>query len=214
MGTDIPKQYLLLKGRPVLMHTLEAFFNYDTCLQIILTLAPEQKEYWRNLCREYNFTVPHTLVEGGETRYHSVKNGLEEVFGESLVAIHDGVRPIVDPELLDELFHVAGRQKGAYPVIPVTDTLRRMAGRDSSRVMERSLFRLVQTPQVFFSRILFHAYQSEYSERFTDDVTVVESRRLCKPVMVAGRPENIKITTPVDLILAEALLNQKASQRY
>ncbi|MDR2683069.1 MAG: 2-C-methyl-D-erythritol 4-phosphate cytidylyltransferase [Dysgonamonadaceae bacterium] len=209
MGTEIPKQYLLLSGRPVLMHTLSAFHNYDSHLQIILVLAPDQKEYWRRLCREHDFTIPHTLVDGGATRFHSVKNGLEEVFGEALVAIHDGVRPIIDPELLDDLFDVAGEKKGAFPVIPVVDSLRRKMGNGGSKIMERSLFRLVQTPQVFSSRILLHAYQAEYSEKFTDDVSVVESRRLCKPVMVAGRRENIKITTPVDLVLAEALLNRR-----
>ncbi|MDR1527287.1 MAG: 2-C-methyl-D-erythritol 4-phosphate cytidylyltransferase [Dysgonamonadaceae bacterium] len=209
MGTDIPKQYLLLQGKPVLMHTLAAFYNYDSQLQIILVLAPDQKEYWRRLCREYDFTIPHTLVDGGKTRFHSVKNGLEEVYGEALVAVHDGVRPIVDLDLLDSLFHVAGERKGAFPVIPVVDTLRRKTNNGGSKIMERSQFRLVQTPQVFLSRILFHAYQAEYSEKFTDDVSVVESRRLCKPVMVAGRRENIKITTPVDLIIAEAVLNRR-----
>ncbi|MDR0543443.1 MAG: 2-C-methyl-D-erythritol 4-phosphate cytidylyltransferase [Dysgonamonadaceae bacterium] len=209
MGTDIPKQYLLLRGKPVLMHTLKVFHDYDPCLQIVLVLASGQKEYWRSLCREYCFDVPHVLVDGGKTRFHSVKNGLEKVPSDALVAIHDGVRPIVDRELLDTLFQTAMEKKGAFPAIPIVDTLRKIAGNGSSKFVERSVYRLVQTPQVFLSRILIHAYQSEYSEKFTDDVSVVESRRLCKPVMVAGRRENIKITTPVDLIMVESILNQQ-----
>jgi 2-C-methyl-D-erythritol 4-phosphate cytidylyltransferase len=209
MGMDTPKPYLLLQGKPVLMHTLTAFYDYDPCLQIILVLAPEQRGYWQNLCREYDFIVPHVVVDGGKTRFHSVKNGLEQVYGEALVAIHDCVRPIIDGELLDALFQAAAEKKGAFPAIPVVDTLRRVMIGGGSKIMDRSTFRLIQTPQVFLSRILIHAYQTEYSERFTDDVSVVESRRLCKPLMIAGRRENIKITTPIDLILAEAILSQR-----
>ncbi|GHV56448.1 2-C-methyl-D-erythritol 4-phosphate cytidylyltransferase [Bacteroidia bacterium] len=208
MGTEVPKQYLLLQGKPVLMHTLKVFYDYDPCLQIILVLASEQKEYWRNLCRKYDFDIPHTLVNGGKTRFHSVKNGLGEVVGDALIAVHDGVRPLVDGELLDTLFQVAAEKKGAFPVVPVVDTLRRVLISGGSKIMDRSVFRLIQTPQVFYSRVLIHAYKLEYSDKYTDDVSVVEARRLCKPVMVEGRRENIKITTPVDLIMAEAILSQ------
>lgn len=209
MGMDIPKPYLLLQGKPVLMHTLMAFYNYDPCLQIILVLAPERREYWQNLCREHDFIVPHLVVDGGKTRFHSVRNGLDQIYGDALVAVHDGVRPIIDEDLLDTLFRAAAEKKGAFPAIPVVDTLRRVMIGGNSKIMDRSTFRLVQTPQVFLSRILIHAYQTEYSEKFTDDVSVVESRRLCKPIMVEGRRENIKITTPMDIIMAEAILNQR-----
>jgi 2-C-methyl-D-erythritol 4-phosphate cytidylyltransferase len=208
MGTDVPKQYLLLKGKPVLMHTLEAFYDYDPRLQIILVLAPGQKEFWDELCLKYRFNVPHLFTSGGSTRFHSVKNGLEYVSGDALVAVHDGVRPIIDHRLLDALFHAAEQQKGAFPAVSVVDTLRRVLKNGSSKVMDRTMFRLVQTPQVFRSRILVSAYRVEYCEKFTDDVSVVEARRLCRPVMLEGRHENIKITTPIDLVLAEALLNK------
>jgi 2-C-methyl-D-erythritol 4-phosphate cytidylyltransferase len=207
MGTDIPKQYLLLKGRPVLMHTVSAFHQYDPRMQLIVVLAAGQKEYWNELCRKYRFTVPHFVAEGGETRFHSVKNALSYVPADSLVAVHDGVRPIVNEDLLDALFRVAAKQFGAYPAIPVVDTIRRMTLRGLSKVMDRSTFRLVQTPQVFFSRVLITAYRAEYNEKFTDDVSVVEAQRVGRAVMIEGRTDNIKITTPIDLIMAEALLD-------
>ena len=209
METAIPKQFLLLQGKPVLMHTLEAFYNYDPEIEIIALLSPEQKDYWRDLCRKHNFGIKHLVVDGGASRFHSVKNGLAHVDDDALVAVHDGVRPIVDRELLETLFMVAEKEKAAYPAVPVVDTLRRRMGNGKNRTMDRSEFYLVQTPQVFSSQLLIRAYQTEYSEQYTDDVSVVESRRLCKPVMVAGKRENIKITTPVDLIMAEAILKQR-----
>ena len=209
MGTDIPKQFLLLQGKPVLMHTLEVFYNYDPEMHIILLLAPDQKDYWRDLCQKYDFRMKHLLVDGGKTRFHSVQNGLEHVENNALVAIHDGVRPLVDRELLDALFLAAKKEKAAYPAVPVVDTLRRRTYDGKNKSTDRSKFCLVQTPQVFSSCVLIPAYKTEYSEKFTDDVSVVESRRLCKPVMVAGKSENIKITTPIDLIIAEAILSHR-----
>ena len=209
METAIPKQFLLLQGKPVLMHTLEAFYNYDPEIQIIALLAPEQKDYWHDLCQKHNFRINHLVVDGGATRFHSVKNGLAHVDDEALVAVHDGVRPIVDRELLEVLFLEAEKEKAVYPAVPVVDTLRRWMGNGKNKTMDRSKFYLVQTPQVFSSRLLTRAYQTEYSEQYTDDVSVVEARRLCTPVMVAGKRENIKITTPVDLIIAEAILKQR-----
>ena len=209
MGMDIPKQFLLLQGKPVLMHTLEAFYNYDPEIQIITLMAPERKEYWRDLCLKYDFRIKHLLVDGGETRFYSVKNGLEHVDDRALVAIHDGVRPIIDRELLDRLFLAAEKDKAVYPAIPVVDTLRSQTDEGESKTVDRSKFCLVQTPQVFSSDLIIRAYQTEYSERYTDDISVVELQRLCKPVMVAGNRENIKITTPIDLIIAETLLKQR-----
>jgi len=209
MGTDIPKQFLLLRGKPILMHTLEAFYNYDPEIQIILLLASEQKEYWNDLCRKYDFRIKHTVAIGGVTRFHSVKNGLKQVEDNALVAVHDGVRPIIDKELLEDLFLMAEKDGAVYPAIPVVDTLRRWTANGRSKIVDRAQFILVQTPQVFSSRVLTHAYRLAYSEQYTDDVSVVESRRMCRPVMIAGRRENIKITTPIDLITAEAILNQQ-----
>jgi 2-C-methyl-D-erythritol 4-phosphate cytidylyltransferase len=190
------------------MHSVAAFHDYDPRMQILLVLAEGQRDYWHELCRKYGFSVPHFVVEGGETRFHSVKNSLSYVPPESLVAVHDGVRPIVDLQLLDTLFRVAEKDFGAYPAIPVVDTLRRMTVRGLSKVMDRTTFLLVQTPQVFLSRVLITAYRAtDYHEKYTDDVSVVESQRVGRPVMVEGRRDNIKITTPADLLLAEGLLS-------
>jgi len=208
MGTDITKQFLLLKGKPVLMHTLEAFYDYDPEIQMIVLLAPEQKEYWNGLCRKYNFCIKHSVADGGATRFHSVKNGLKQVEDNALVAVHDAVRPIIDREWLEDLFLTAEKEGAVYPAIPVVDTLRRCMDNGKSETIDRSKFYMVQTPQIFSSSILLRAYQAEYSEKYTDDVSVVESQQLCQPVMAAGRRENIKITTPIDLIIAEAILNQ------
>jgi 2-C-methyl-D-erythritol 4-phosphate cytidylyltransferase len=208
MGSGIPKQFLLLKGKPVLMHTLEAFYHYDPEIQIITLLAPGQREYWHDLCQKHDFQIRHLVVDGGENRFHSVKNGLAHVSDNALVAVHDGVRPIIDRELLDTLFLAAEKEEAVYPAVPVIDTLRRRMDNEGYITMDRSEFCLVQTPQVFSSCLLLRAYQTEYSERYTDDISVVESQQLCSPVMVPGKRENIKITTPIDLIIAEAILNQ------
>jgi 2-C-methyl-D-erythritol 4-phosphate cytidylyltransferase len=209
MGTDVPKQFLLLHGKPVLMHAMEAFYNYDSAMQIILVLPAEQKSYWRGLCKEHNCKIKHQTANGGETRFHSVKNGLKLVKEDSLVAVHDAARPLVSQELIAVLFQTAEEKKAAYPAISVADTLRRLIINGSSKIMDRSKFYRVQTPQVFSSKILIHAYKSKYSEKFTDDVSVVETRRLCKPVMVEGSNENIKITTPIDLVIAEAIISHR-----
>ncbi|MCL1938453.1 MAG: 2-C-methyl-D-erythritol 4-phosphate cytidylyltransferase [Candidatus Azobacteroides sp.] len=206
MGTDIPKQFLLLNGRPLLMHTIEAFYRYDSGMHIILVLPQEQQAYWQSLCVEYHFTISHRTINGGETRFHSVKNGLQEVKSESLVAIHDGVRPLVDQRLIAEAFETAKNAGAVYPVIPVVDTLRKLNIHGISRMVDRSQFRLVQTPQVFLSEVIIAAYQLNYSQKFTDDISVVEARKNCIPRMIDGCRENIKITTPLDLSIAETII--------
>ena len=206
MGTDIPKQFLLLNNKPVLMHTIEAFCYFESKIEIILVLPEEQQNYWSDLCRKHDFTIPHTVVNGGETRFHSVKNGLKQVKPKSLVAIHDGVRPLITSQLIADAFRQAEIHKASYPVIPVVDTLRECVTEDESKIVDRSKFCLVQTPQVFCSEIIIDAYEQDFSEQFTDDISVVEARKNCKPVMIEGSRENIKITTPVDLIVAETLL--------
>jgi 2-C-methyl-D-erythritol 4-phosphate cytidylyltransferase len=209
MGTDVPKQFLLLNGKPVLMHTLEAFYNYDSRIHILLVLPGEQLSYWRSLCEEYHFTVQHQITEGGETRFHSVKNGLQQVKNKSLVAIHDGVRPLVSKKLISKAFETAEKEKAVYPVIPVVDTLRKLTADGRSQLMDRSQFCLVQTPQVFLSEVIIPAYQTDYSENFTDDISVVEAQGICIPVIIEGSRENIKITTPVDLAIAETLTGKR-----
>jgi 2-C-methyl-D-erythritol 4-phosphate cytidylyltransferase len=207
MRTDIPKQFLLLREKPVLMHTIEAFYNYDPYIRIILVLSEEQADYWKLLCEKYQFTIEHQIAYGGETRFHSVKNGLQLIIDEdSLVAIHDGVRPLVTQKIISNAFETAERGKSAYPVIPVSDTLRRLLPNDKNRLVDRSKFFLVQTPQVFSSKMIIRAYHTDYSPEFTDDVSVAEKRKSCKAIMIKGSRENIKITTPVDLAIAEAIL--------
>ncbi|MDR0547200.1 MAG: 2-C-methyl-D-erythritol 4-phosphate cytidylyltransferase [Dysgonamonadaceae bacterium] len=207
MGAEIPKQFLPLNGNPVLMRTLSAFFQAGSSIRLILVLPENQQDYWKKLCSEYNFNIPHTVVSGGETRFHSVKNGLDLIPGNALVAVHDGVRPLISTGLIIKAFDAAEIQQAVYPVVPVTDTLREGLPEDESRMVDRSQFRLVQTPQVFCSGILKKAYQLPYSESFTDDVSVVEAAGVCRPKMIEGEKSNIKITTPVDLIIATALLN-------
>ena len=203
MGGEIPKQFLPVGGRPVLMRTLEAFYAYDPSMHIILVLPESQQEYWRNLCREYNFTLPHEVADGGETRFHSVKNGLSLVHGEGWVGVHDGVRPFVSQTVISRCYQEAKSKQAVIPVIGVVETVRCLT-ENGSETAPRDNYRLVQTPQVFDVALLRRAYTQEYSERFTDDASVVEAlgESVC---LVEGNRENIKITTPYDLKLAEVL---------
>lgn len=210
MGADLPKQFLPLAGRPVLLHTLAAFQAYDPAVKIILVLPESHQAYWRALCEEQAVSIPHILATGGETRFHSVKNGLAFVPKDALVAVHDGVRPLVPAAVIAESFAKAETDKGAYPVIPVTDSLRKYVHPATmSKPVDRSKYCLVQTPQTFLSNVLKYAYTQDYREAFTDDVSVVESAGNAIPVMIEGSRENIKITTAVDLIIAEAILQCK-----
>ena len=210
MGGDIPKQFMLLEGRPVLMHTIRAFYDYDPEIRIILVLPYEQTTYWKTLCNDYNFSVPHRIVSGGETRFHSVKNGLSLINKELnentnvLIGVHDGVRPLVDQKLITRVYEQSELKGAAYPVIPVIDSMRR-----GIVPVDRSQYFLVQTPQVFRADILIEAYKQEYKTEFTDDVSVVEVSGICCPATVEGSRENIKITTPVDLVVAQALIKCK-----
>ena len=217
MGSDIPKQFLTVQGRPLLMLTLENFYSFDPSLPLILVLPESQQAYWERLCREYVFRVPHTVVSGGETRFHSVRNGLQAILdsessnqlmdSQTLVAVHDGVRPFVSHEVIAACFEAARRDGAALPVIPVVETLREVMDDPDgtkSRTVPRNRYRLVQTPQTFRLSLLRDAYAQAYSEAFTDDASVVEA--LGHPVtLVEGNRENIKITTPYDLAVAEIL---------
>ena len=205
MGTDIPKQFLLLDGKPVLMHTIEAFYNYDPDIFIILVLPEKHQSYWKTLCETYHFRIAHQIVFGGNTRFHSVKNGLKLVTDYSLVAVHDGARALVTEDVIKRTFDAAASSKMACPVIPVTDSLRRTM-RIGSRSVSRESYCLVQTPQIFVSKILLKAYEQDYLDEFTDDVSVVSALRSSQTVLVEGSPENIKITTPLDLAIAETII--------
>ena len=204
MGTDIPKQFLPIGGKPVLMRTLEAFHAYNQAMQLIVVLPHSQQTYWARLCEEYHFSLPHRVADGGETRFHSVRNGLAWVEAPGRVGVHDGVRPFVSPEVIARCYALAATKKAVVPVIPVVETVRHLADGESLTV-NREEYRLVQTPQVFDVELLKKAYGQPYSPAFTDDASVVEA--LGVPVaLTEGNRENIKITTPFDLRVAEALL--------
>ena len=206
MGGDIPKQFLPIKGKPVLMRTLEAFHNYDAAIHLIVVLPVDQQAYWKHLCEEYAFTLPHRIANGGETRFHSVKNGLALVEEEdALVGVHDGVRPFVLPAVIAECYRVAAQKGAAIPVIDVVETVRRISEDGGSETVPRDRYKLVQTPQVFRASLLKQAYAQPYTSAFTDDASVVEAFGH-RVELVKGNRENIKLTTPFDLKLAEMLI--------
>ena len=205
-GWTIPKQFMLLNGLPVLMHTITAFYNYEPLIHIILVLPEEHTAYWSQLCLDFKFNIPHQIATGGNTRFQSVQRGLEKVERGALVGVHDGVRPLINPELIAKTYETAAIHKGAYPVIPLIDSIRELDNKEESRSVDRSKYCLVQTPQVFWSDILIDAYKQEYRDDFTDDVSVVEATKTIRPVMVDGNPENIKITAAIDLMIAETLI--------
>ena len=206
MGSDIPKQFLPIGGKPVLMHTLERFREYSDDIQIILVLPEAQQEYWHQLCDEYHFDVEYTLANGGQTRFHSVQNGLAKVpdDAQGVVGVHDGVRPFPSIEVIKNCYETARTAKAAIPVIPVVETVRQLDG-DSSLTVPRDQYRLVQTPQTFDIQLLKAANKQPYNDGFTDDASVVEAFGH-KITLVEGNRENIKITTPYDLKIAEVLI--------
>ena len=203
MGGDIPKQFLPVCGKPVLMRTLEAFYAYDSSIHMILVLPVNQQEYWKELCAEYHFTLSHDIADGGETRFHSVMNGLALVEGDGWVGVHDGVRPFVSQEVIARCYEEASLKKAVIPVIGVVETVRKLTN-EGSVTVPRDQYKLVQTPQVFEVALLRKAYQQAYTEMFTDDASVVEALGE-KVYLVEGNRENIKLTTPFDLLLAEML---------
>ncbi len=206
MGSDIPKQFLPIGGKPVLMRTLERFREYSADLQIILVLPEAQQAYWQELCGKYDFKVKYQLANGGQTRFHSVQNGLALVpdNAEGVVGVHDGVRPFPSIEVIKNCYETARTAKAVIPVIPVVETVRHLEG-DSSVTVPRGDYRLVQTPQTFDIQLLKAANRQPYNDGFTDDASVVESYGHAI-TLVEGNRENIKITTPYDLKIAEVLI--------
>lgn len=205
MGTELPKQFLPIGGKPVLMRTLEAFYAYNPEIRMILVLPRSQQAYWRQLCEEYDFALPHVVADGGETRFHSVKNGLALVETPALVGVHDGVRPFVSREVIARCYSLAAEKKAVVPVTGVLETVRRLEG-EGSVTVSRDAYKLVQTPQVFDAELLKAAYEQPYTPHFTDDASVVEAwgASVC---LTEGNRENIKITTPFDLKVAAALID-------
>ena len=203
MGTEVPKQFLPIGGKPVLMRTLEAFHAYDIAMDLIVVLPVDQQAYWDRLCHDQGFAVPHRVADGGATRFHSVRNGLALLGDDGLVDVLVGVRPFVAREVIEACFCEADLRGAVVPVTDVVETVRRVTP-EGSVTVNRADYKLVQTPQVFRTALLKSAYRQPYSERFTDDASVVEAMGV-SVALVPGNRENIKITTPFDIRVAEAL---------
>lgn len=206
LSSDTPKQFLLLDGKPLLMHSVETFYQYDTGLHIIVAMHPAFMGKWTALCAGSGFNIPHQLVPGGETRYHSVKNALALVSGSGLVAVHDAARPLVSPDLISRTFSEAAKHGTAIPCIPVNETVRSIREGKISLV-DRTMLRITQTPEVFDVSLLQHAYQQPYQQEFTDDGSVVEATGR-QVHLVDGEPTNLKVTLPGDIEIAEVLLKR------
>jgi 2-C-methyl-D-erythritol 4-phosphate cytidylyltransferase len=211
MGSGIPKQFIELAGRPVLMHTLENFFRFDSAMEIILVLSENMFGLWKDLCRKHQFLVPHKMVAGGRERFYSVKNGLEALSGDGIVFIHDGVRPLVSHDTLNRCLSLAMENGNALPVIPVLESVRKEVD-GTSQPVDRNILRLVQTPQTFRLSLIKKAYSQPFDKQFTDDASVLEKSGHAI-YLTEGNRENIKITWPEDLIMAELLLRQKPADR-
>lgn len=205
MGAEVPKQFLLLKGKPLLYHTLKAFHSFDPLLQIILVLPSDHHEMWRQLCEEHDLYLPHQIVNGGEERWHSVKAGLQQIEGKGgVVAVHDGVRPLISVDLISRCFEHAERTGSAIPVVQISSSVR-MITAGGNEAIDRTKLRSVQTPQCFQIDLLRAAFELPYDPAFTDEATMIE--RLGRKVeLIPGEERNIKITTPFDLKVAEALM--------
>jgi len=226
MGGDVPKQFLPIGGKPVLMRTIERFREYSEDLQIILVLPNEQQGYWRELCQQYNFPLPVTtplhyregqgggsylIANGGGTRFHSVQNGLAMIpdDAEGVVGVHDGVRPFPSIDVIRRCYETARTAKAVIPVVSVVETVRHLEETGSVTV-PRNDYRLVQTPQTFDIQLLKAANRQPYNDGFTDDASVVEAFGF-DITLVEGNRENIKITTPYDIIVAEAIIQYQLS---
>ena len=207
MGSEIPKQFLPIAGKPILMRTIERFHEYNPELNIILVLPESQQDYWKKLCEEHHFDIKHQIANGGDTRFQSSKNGLALIpeDEDGVVGIHDGVRPFVSTSVIEECYETAREEYAAIPVYAVTDTLRYIDKHGGGKNVLRDDYRVVQTPQTFDIGLAKQAFNQGYKEQFTDDASVVESLG-CQVAMVEGNRENIKITTPFDIKIAEALL--------
>ncbi len=207
MGASLPKQFLPINGLPIVMHTLSNFEKSETFIELVLVLPANQFSTWEELCRKHSFNIKHLLVEGGETRFHSVLNGLNAIGNTGLVAIHDGVRPLVNPELIDRCFETAAEFGSAVPALKPNESVR-TGNLTENLSANRDNVWLVQTPQTFKVETIKECYKTPWQSAFTDDASVVEWNGL-KITMIEGSPENIKITKPIDLIWAETILKSR-----
>ncbi len=204
MQNVIAKQFLLLQHKPVLMHTLSAFYSSPFKPELIVVLHPDLHKQWEELCTAYNFNIPHLLVKGGEQRFHSVRNGLMTIKGDGLVAVHDAVRPLVSAKLIANAYEIAEQDGNAVACIKPNDSIRKIK-KQESKILNREEIVLIQTPQTFEIGQLRKGYQQHYKPKFTDDASVVEAAGF-KINLIEGERKNIKITYPEDLELASFLL--------
>lgn len=204
LGGPVPKQFQTVKGRPLLMWTIEAFHRYDPLMPLIVVLPKEHFDIWRALCMGHRFFIHHQVVAGGEQRWHSVKAGLDKVTDDGLVAVHDGVRPLVSMELIGRCFDAADAHAAAIPVVPVVPSIRETTA-EGSRALDRSKLLAVQTPQCFHADLLRNAFEQPYDPTFTDEATLVE-RLGVKVTLVEGEENNIKVTNAMDMRVVEVLM--------
>lgn len=211
MQSALPKQFIELCGEPVLMHTIRVFHESPSSPQIILALHANYHELWAALCSKHNFTIPHLLIAGGETRFHSVKNAIDQITDtNALIAIHDAVRPLVSTDIIDEAYRCAAEHGSAVTAVKSRDSIRQVTDGTSTSLNRDSIY-LVQTPQTFQAALLKKAYEQQYTDNFTDDASVVEQSG-AKITLIEGDHSNIKITFPQDIAIAEALINKKSHQ--
>jgi 2-C-methyl-D-erythritol 4-phosphate cytidylyltransferase len=205
--STVPKQFIELNGLPVLCHTINAFFRYSEKIKVILVLPKEEFEVWEAIVKKYHFTYPVVLQEGGSSRFQSVKKGLEKIEGDGLVAIHDGVRPLISPDIIKESFRLAAKHQSAVAAMPLKESIR-ILERDQTKAMDRAQFRLIQTPQTFQVSLIKKAYTTKEDNALTDDASVAE-RNGHSIFLFEGSYRNLKITTEEDLVIAEALLKDQ-----
>lgn len=204
MGSPLPKQFLTLNNTPILIHTLRNFFSFNRNFEMIVVMHHDYISFWKDLCLQFEDVPEHTVVAGGEERFHSVKNGIEAVSSDvEHIAIHDAVRPLVSHETLTRCFNTLNEHNAVVPAIPINDSIREVHG-VLNKSVDRSLYKRIQTPQCFESRMLKEAYSKPFSPLFTDDASVVEANGH-SVFLVEGNLENIKITSPIDLIVGESL---------
>ena len=204
MGSPLPKQFLTLNNTPILIHTLRNFFSFNRNFEMIVVMHHDYISFWKDLCLQFEDVPEHTVVAGGEERFHSVKNGIEAVSSDvQHIAIHDAVRPLVSHETLTRCFNALNEHNAVVPAIPINDSIREVHG-VLNKSVDRSLYKRIQTPQCFHSNMLKEAYNKPFSPLFTDDASVVEANGH-SVFLVEGNLENIKITSPIDLIVGESL---------
>ena len=208
MSQSQPKQFLEIGGKPILLHALKAFNDFDSDISIIVVLPKEHLKTWKELCEKYKFDTKHKVVEGGSSRFESSKKGLNAISGSGIVAIHDGARPLVSVQVISETFNQAGRQGNGVAAVPLKDSIRETMG-DQNRNVERDKYFAIQTPQAFQLDLIQKAFDhADNSKKYTDDASVLEDLGE-KIYLTAGSYENIKVTTPEDLVVAEAILKSR-----